>query len=161
MVHKLNDSWVLWYHSPIDNKWDINSYKMIKSVNTIEEFWSLYNFLNDDHVNYSMFFLMREGINPIWEDEHNKSGGCWSFKIAKKDVYKSWTELSIALLGEFITIDKTNSKEINGISISPKKTFSIVKIWNNNSKNHSYNILSKKIPYIYLNSSIYKAHISS
>ena len=28
-----------------------------------------------------MLFLMRDGIQPIWEDEKNRNGGCFSYKI--------------------------------------------------------------------------------
>jgi hypothetical protein len=30
-----------------------------------------------------MFFIMREHILPLWEDESNKNGGCFSYKIYK------------------------------------------------------------------------------
>ena len=54
--------------------------------------------------------------------------------------------------------NNTLSKIVNGISISPKKAFSILKIWNRDLKSNNVNILSKKIPHVFLNSSIYKAH---
>ena len=44
-----------------------------------------------------MFFIMREGIEPFWEDPQNVNGGCWSFKISKGNIKKYWTELSIYL----------------------------------------------------------------
>ena len=157
-THKLNDRWVLWFHNPVDNDWSIDSYRQICSINTIEEFWELMSYLNGNHISNSMFFLMRKGIKPIWEDEFNENGGCWSFKISKRDVYKAWIELSIALLGEIITLDAKESCHINGISISPKKAFSIIKIWNRDSKKSNNSMLSKKIPFIFLNSSIYKGH---
>ena len=156
--HKLNDNWVLWFHSPIDSDWGIESYKEIFKLSTIEDFWGLSETLSNKYVSNSMFFLMRNGIKPIWEDEQNCNGGCWSFKISKKDIHKAWNELSIALLGETITVSKENSNNITGISISPKKAFCIIKIWNRDSKKNKQELLSKKIPFIFLNSSIYKAH---
>ena len=108
-----------------------------------------------------MFFIMREGILPIWEDKQNKTGGCWSFKIIKKDVFNAWNELAITLLGESITKNPVQNMEINGISISPKKSFCIIKIWNKDSNNNNSKIISKKIPYLYICDSIYKSHIKT
>ena len=51
----------------------------------------------------------------------------------------------------------TNTTEINGISISPKKGFCIIKIWNNNSKNSDTKFIVNTIPYIVNEESIYKA----
>lgn len=156
--HVLNNTWVLWFHSPLDNDWSIDSYKEICEINTIEEFWGLSDELDEKLICNCMFFLMRKGIKPIWEDKENCDGGCWSFKITKKDIYKAWNELSIALLGETVTLSKDKAEGITGISLSPKKAFSIIKIWNKNSKENKVDLLSKKIPFIFLNSSIYKAH---
>ena len=33
-----------------------------------------------------MLFVMRNGINPMWEDPKNKDGGCFSYKISNKNV---------------------------------------------------------------------------
>ena len=161
MAHNLNSKWILWFHSPIDNDWTLDSYKKVIEISTIEEFWNTFNYIKDVHISNSMFFLMREGIEPIWEDDHNKNGGCWSFKISKKDIYSAWIELGIALCNERITSDLSNSNKINGISISPKKTFSILKIWNSDSKDNIPSIISKKIPHIFVNTSIYKEHIKN
>ena len=158
MGHNLNDTWVLWFHNPVDCNWGIDSYKKITEISTVEDFWKLNEVINEDHVINSMLFFMRDGINPMWEDNRNITGGCWSFKIPKKDVYNCWTELSITLLGESVSTKVENSSIINGISISPKKGFCIIKIWNSDSKKSSINLLSKNIPHLFLNTSIYKAH---
>ena len=157
-MHKLNSNWTLWFHSPTDNDWTIESYKRISEFSTIEDFWSIYKFILPNHIQNGMFFLMRDGILPIWEDDQNKEGGCWSFKIIKKDVFNSWVELSIHILGEKITKDIDESMEINGISISPKRSFCIIKIWNKKSNKNNAELLSKRIPYLYICDSIYKSH---
>lgn len=159
MPHNLNCKWVLWFHSPVDDDWTLDSYKKVIEISNIEEFWNAFHYINDSHICNSMFFIMRDGIEPIWEDQYNKEGGCWSFKISKKDVYNAWLELGIALCSERITSNLEKSNTINGISISPKKTFCILKIWNNNSEENAPSFISKKIPYIYVNTSIYKEHI--
>ena len=35
-VHKLHTNWVIWYHSPSDKSWTIDSYKSILEIETIE-----------------------------------------------------------------------------------------------------------------------------
>ncbi len=75
-----------------------------------------------------MLFLMRENIKPIWEDENNKDGGCFSYKINNKNVSDIWKKLSCLLVGESL-INERMSLKINGITISPKKHFCIIKIW--------------------------------
>ena len=40
-----------------------------------------------------------------------------------------WKMLSYILVGESLSDDKSIRKNINGITISPKKNFCIIKIW--------------------------------
>jgi translation initiation factor 4E len=159
-MHKLNNIWCLWYHSTNDNDWSINGYKKITEIDTIEKFWEAYQYITPNLIQNGMFFLMKQDILPIWEDKQNKNGGCWSFKIIKKDIYNSWLELSIHLLGCNILKDADNASNINGISVSPKRSFCIIKIWNKDSNKNNNNLLSTKIPYLYICDSIYKSHQS-
>jgi len=151
---KLNDTWILWYHDPNDVNWDIKSYKTVATINTIADFWNTYNFIENSVIENSMFFIMRKGINPLWEDPQNLNGGCWSFKIGKGNIKQYWSELSIFLLGENIA---KKEKLINGLSISPKKTFCIIKIWNSDKKNSSKDQLNKKMD-IPFDTCIFKEH---
>jgi hypothetical protein len=76
-----------------------------------------------------MLFLMRKGINPIWEDERNRNGGCFSYKIINKDVPGTWKQMSYLLVGETMSDNVKILPHINGITISPKKNFCIMKVW--------------------------------
>ena len=152
----LNTSWVLWFHNPQDMNWEINSYKMIKKIDSIIDFWSVYNLLTDKIVENSMLFLMKDGINPLWEDEQNKEGGSWSFKYQKGNLSKNWTNFSINLLGEQL-VEDVHSKLINGISISPKKNFCIIKIWLKNKKHTNIKIF-RKIEDLKYDGGIFKSH---
>ena len=140
--HQLSNNWVLWYHDPFDTKWDISSYVKITTIDTIELFWGIFNILESSVLIEGMYFLMKEGIEPLWENELNINGGCWSYRIQKKIAYTSWIDLSVALCGNTLTKDNYLEK-INGISISPKKTFCIIKIWNNDSNINDINIISQ------------------
>jgi len=127
-VTKLPDQWTLWAHLPHDTNWGVESYKEISIINSIQEALMLFENIPDIMVKNCMLFLMRKGIQPIWEDEKNRTGGCFSYKINNRAVPSCWKNLSYVLLGETLTTPKL-SKYLTGITISPKKNFCILKIW--------------------------------
>jgi len=152
--------WTMWYHSPESNIWTSDSYKKIFTITSIEEFWACYELIKEQYLSLGMFFLMREGIEPTWEDPQNITGGCWSFKVGRKDTYNTWLELSIALLGNTLVKQHQSQMLVNlltGISISPKKGFCIIKIWNRDSQFSDSKLLTDSIPGIILEESIYKS----
>jgi len=157
--HILHSIWTLWYHSSDNKEWDINSYQKISSVDNLLDFWKLYNSLTNIHLQHGMFFLMRNDILPMWEEDRNKDGGSWSFKIAKKETISAWVELSVSAIGENIMLDEINTKYINGITISPKKNFSIIKIWISDKKIDDIQYLNKQISNFNLEEAIFKPHI--
>lgn len=132
--HPLYDKWVLWAHLPHDTDWSIRSYKRISVVNSIEQMLSLYSILPDKLIKNCMLFLMRDGIDPMWEHPDNRDGGCFSYKVGNKSVAQVWRNLSYILVGETLTNNHKMGKIINGITISPKRSFCIVKVWLKNCK---------------------------
>jgi hypothetical protein len=132
-VNQLEDTWVLWCHDIKDSNWGKDSYIKVFSFNTIEDFWKLYKNLNN--IDSIMLFLMKEGIFPLWEDPQNKLGGCWSYKIKKKDNFNTWKNLSMSLVGNFLSQKEDLMKSINGISFNPHLYNSVIKIW---CKNNDY-----------------------
>lgn len=157
-TNTLNNIWVLWFHNA-SNDWTINSYIKVSEIKTIEEFWEIYLRLNNFIVQGGMFFLMKKNIEPLWENDENINGGCWSYKINKNDSLNAWTELSMYLCSEKLLKNEKLFSKINGISISPKKSFCILKIWNNDSKLNAIDSIYDKIPYFYTSKCIYKAHV--
>ena len=127
--HLLSDKWVLFAHLPHDTNWSLNSYKKIQTFESVEDVLDVYNILPDKLIKNCMLFLMKEGINPTWEDKNNRNGGCFSFKIETKIITQVWNEISFLLLGSTLSKDDNMLKHINGITISPKKSFNILKIW--------------------------------
>lgn len=127
-VHKLDDTWTLWAHLPHDTDWSVASYKKIVGLTTVEETLSVTEYFPEVIVKNCMLFLMRDGILPTWEDPRNITGGCFSYKINSRTVATSWKNLVYVLLGETLTRPEL-SNIINGITISPKKNFCIIKIW--------------------------------
>ena len=129
ILHDLSDGWILWAHLPHDTDWSLKSYMKIYEFDTVEQAITITETLPPVLVTNCMLFLMRKGINPIWEDERNRNGGCFSYKIPNKDVPDAWKQLSYSLVGETMSDNKKLLPHINGITISPKKNFCIIKVW--------------------------------
>lgn len=127
--HPLNNDWVYWAHLPHDTDWRVESYKKVLDFNNMEQIISLNEMLPEKLVKNCMLFIMKKGIKPTWEDIQNRNGGCFSYKILNKNVFESWKTLTYRLVGESLTRDIRFLKTINGITISPKKSFCIIKIW--------------------------------
>ena len=132
--HPLIFKWVLWGHLPHDTDWSLKSYIKLYDFNTVEQTVSVTEILPPKLVMNCMLFLMREGITPIWEDVRNRNGGCFSYKVSNKDVQDCWRQLTYVLVGNSISSNKALLPVVNGITISPKKNFCIVKIWLANCK---------------------------
>lgn len=155
--------WCIWYHNPHDKNWALSSFHKLYEFDSLESFWDLYHVWNDclPHISDGMFFLMRKVNNnyiyPLWEDKHNRNGGFWSFKVDKTLAEEIWLNLSIYLISESLCINDDYSL-INGISISPKKNFCIIKIWNNNINKSDLGIINKFTDKIDYTECMYKCH---
>jgi len=132
-INPLNNYWTLWIHLPHDTNWNIDSYKKICSFRYLEQAIALINQIQENLVVNCMLFIMREDIKPIWEDEKNKNGSCISYKINNRLVYNIWRQMSIFMVSETLLDNVEHQSAINGITVSPKKNFCIVKLWFNNN----------------------------
>tara|TARA_A100001011_G_scaffold385250_1_gene458953 strand:+ start:990 stop:1535 length:546 start_codon:yes stop_codon:yes gene_type:complete len=133
-LHKLSDTWTLWAHLPHDTDWSLKSYNKVFTFQNIEELITLNNTIPERMLKNCMLFMMKEGIKPIWEDSENREGGCFSYRIANKYIKNIWDELSYKMVGKTCSTNKELLNTINGITISPKKSFCILKIWLKTSK---------------------------
>lgn len=162
--HKTHTSWCLWYHNPFDKKWDLNSYKKLYEFSSLEGYLALYNNWDEylPEVSTGMFFLMRKYpdnyIYPLWEDKYNRNGGFWSFKVDSTNAHDIWKKLSSNLVSELLCVNDPDGKLINGISISPKKNFCIIKIWNRCTKKSDLGLLNKDIKNLDFSECMYKCH---
>lgn len=154
---EFENSWNLWYHHQRNN-WKLHSYKKIYTIKTIIEFWELYNNWNKiGGILNQHYFLMKNDITPIWEDPNNATGGCWSYKKPNFDIQELWTDLSMCLIGETLS---SNPDNINGISVCLKNDgYSVIKIWNRDSKDNSLVNLNHDILKKWGTDLIYMAHI--
>ena len=104
-----------------------------------------------------MLFVMRTNITPRWEDENNKNGGCFSFKVINKYVMSVWKDLLYSLCGETIFTETKQNELITGITISPKKNFCIIKIWMKNCSVQDVNLIVS-IPNLTKQGCLFKKH---
>lgn len=123
----IDDEWDLWFHSIKDTNWNKSSYKKIYTIKNYLDYTVLNNIFKQNHYQNGMFFIMKSGIFPNWEDPQNRLGGCLSFKVSSENVIDCWNEIFLSCISGK-TMKKMNDK-INGISISPKKEFNIIKLW--------------------------------
>ena len=155
-IHLLNNNWTLWFHDPDSKNWSKESYIKIYTFNTIEGFWSIFNQIPKINIHSGMFFLMKENIFPLWEDEQNNKGGYWSYKVSKKESPDAFLDLLKTIITEKCCLNKPEI--INGASISPKKGFCIIKIWNNDNQYSDPNILSLSINKLNISQTVYKSY---
>ena len=162
VVKKLNKSWVLWVHRVNDSDWSIDSYERITEIDSIEKFWLIYNNWEKllPKLDMGIFFLMREGVFPKWEDSMNINGGCWSIRVSRADIQNTWSELTMAMIGEYLYRNVERNDEINGLSISPKKNFCVIKIWSSQCEDIATEVFSD-IPFLDLSGSIYRKWVEA
>ena len=102
-IHPLSCKWNLFSHLPHDTNWSLKSYEKIYFFENVEDVLDIYNILPDILIKNCMLFLMKDKINPIWEDPKNIKGGCFSFKVETSKIPKIWKEISFLLFGSTIT----------------------------------------------------------
>jgi len=104
--HPLQCRWALWYLKGDRTKdWE-DCLKQVALFDTVEDFWALYNHIQPaSGLTWgSDYYLFKEGIKPMWEDENNVKGGRWLVVVDKQkrnvklDQY--WLELMMAIIGE-------------------------------------------------------------
>ena len=153
---KLKNKWVLWFHKVNDNNWSLESYSKVFEISTYYDL--LYILKNLENITSGMFFLMKDGIIPIFEDVMNINGGYWSLRITKKDALDYWEKLLYYICVESIVSDEDNEGKINGISISPKINNCIFKIWTSDYKNMKTEYLKQDLTFINWSDTFYLQH---
>ena len=92
---------------------------------------------------------MRDGVDPIWEDPRNRSGGCWSIKLTEiSKNFNVWLKLALRMVGETMFKDPKldEQKIITGLSINLRNAnTTIIKIWNSDTKYSSIKFLQDDI----------------
>lgn len=127
--NKLNDVWNTYVHLHDNNDWSIDSYIKLCELTDVENAILLNDEINYDLIKKTMIFIMKNDSLPMWEDKTNINGGCFSFKIVNKNIEKVWKDIFFRIIGGTISKNEDVYNNINGITVSPKKNFCILKIW--------------------------------
>lgn len=121
-------SWTIYFHSPEEVKWTLNTFVSLGSMKTWRDFWTIIDLVKIETFTEGMFFMMKDPYPPLWESHHHITGGCYSFRCQKKESHDIFINHMIAcMLGNVVN---NPENKISGISISPKKGFNIIKVWN-------------------------------
>ncbi|CAI7804960.1 unnamed protein product [Closterium sp. NIES-53] len=134
-LHPLQTRYVLWYtrrqRQPPGQR-SATSYedsiRRIADFSTVEGFWVCYCRMvrpsalpapTDVHV-------FKDGIRPLWEDEHNRRGGKWMVRLRKPLTARMWEHLLMAVVGEQLE----GAEEVCGVVLSVRFGEDILSIWN-------------------------------
>lgn len=143
-------NYTLWIHELSENSWALESYTKMLNITTPQIFWEVFNNITMYGPKVRHFYLMKEDILPMWEDKANRMGGVCSFRIESNKAIALFEYLCVLMIcGELVNAPHLNTvgeeDNINGISFSPKTSWTIVKIWNSNRNNDISKLLNKDI----------------
>jgi len=147
-MYNLNNNWTCWIHYQNDNIWTLDRYQNITTLTNLKDAILFIENLDENIIKKTMLFFMKDSILPLWESEDNINGGCFSYKISNINIVNIFKILLYKIMGNTLSNDEKTLNNINGISISPKKNFCIIKIWMRN-KNiiESHDYTSNKDPF--------------
>jgi hypothetical protein len=151
-------AWTLYFHDPEDTDWTQASYKVIGSFTNFTDLWATFARISETKFLTGMFFMMRDPYPPLWENRVNIRGGSYSIKVPEKSAYETYCRYVAAGIMQMIGKDKANN--IMGVSISPKKGFHILKLWNVDAR--SFNATADVAIYgdgMILSDIIYRPHV--
>ena len=154
----LHTAWVLWSHLPDDRDFSDASYTHLALFRTVEDVVCLMSQLPAKLVENCMFFVMRQGIKPQWEDTLNREGGYFSYKVNNGSVLSNWKDLVYATLGETLCADKDVMAHVTGITISPKRNFCILKIWMQTCHYQNPRVITARMSLVQSQTSLFQKH---
>ena len=131
--HPLEHAWTFWYFKPDKHKSWEESQIEIMTVNTIEDFWAVQNWIEKPSgltsgTDYSLF---KTGILPDWEDLSNMHGGRWVAHCGR-DVDHDWTELIMSMVGQ--QFGSEQDQQITGAVVSVRNKGNKLALW---TRDHS------------------------
>ena len=108
------------------------SYKKLQVVSSWEALGTLLRELGPHKTTNGLLRVMRGDYSPLWENKANIHGGSYCLKVTRRNSVEVFQRyLAAAALG---SCAKDPENQIVGVTISPKKGFCIIKIWNLNAK---------------------------
>ncbi len=129
--------WTLYFHSPKEKRWSLDSYTQITTATTWNDVFSTLNEITDAKLKGGMFFWMKAGIPPLWENHQNIRGGSYSLRGSIDTGLDVFLRYMVGCMMGLAANE--GGDNIVGISISPKTVdrgnqqaigFYVIKIWN-------------------------------
>jgi hypothetical protein len=117
----LHSTWTFWFIKHDSNKTWSDNLKTIIDISYVEDFWSTTTYLLNipNLINQGDLTFFKKGIKPEWEDEQNKSGGCWLYQMNNQSQqYKKIDDLFMETLLALIGDNYCDSDLINKIDKS-------------------------------------------
>jgi len=128
-------SWKLYFHDPSNPSWQVKDYILLATIRSWEDYWNVMYGISDAQFEQGGFFFMKDEFLPLYEHYSNKKGGTYQIQISQTDGYRKIFDVySIAMIQGLITKDTKNP--IVGVTISLKRGFYILKLWNINAKEY-------------------------
>ena len=124
-------SWTLYYHDPQDQNWTAESYKKVGCFTSFKILWATIETIGAEKFNNGMWFFMSDPHPPLWENSMNIRGGSYCIKTSANTSFEIYQRYIAAAAVDMVS-NRPKENKIVGISISPKKGFHIIKIWNTN-----------------------------
>jgi hypothetical protein len=152
---KLSSTWTVWIHENSNCDWSIESYKSIFTIDSVGSMWRFLSIFDNLDKNVRHYYIMRDGITPIWEDNRNINGAICSIMIdnvTKNRSFKGDLGVDAFIAICILTMNESfvkNNSEINGLSYAIKGRSPFIKIWiDNYEKNKDF---INKLPMSLLN----------
>jgi hypothetical protein len=125
-------SWKLYFHDPANNNWGPDDYILLATITSWSEYWIVMNAISDSQFEPGGLFFMHGDHPPRYEHYSNKRGGGYQIQVSQTEDYrKTFDVYCIAMIQRLISRDPANS--IVGVTISLKRGFYILKLWNTNA----------------------------
>ncbi|XP_034106158.1 eukaryotic translation initiation factor 4E1 [Drosophila sulfurigaster albostrigata] len=134
--HPLEHVWTLWYLENDRTKHWRDMLNEITQIDSIETFWSLYYTIktpSELKVNCD-YYMFKQGIQPMWEDEANIKGGRWLFTMGKssKDALdRVWLDILLMMVGESFEY----ASDICGAVVNIRGKSNKISVWTANHTN--------------------------
>jgi hypothetical protein len=153
---RLNSIWTIWGHDNNNTNWAIESYNHIFDIDNIGKLILFFDIFGKLDKTVRQYYVMRQGITPIWEDNNNKQGGICSimFEYINKRTgnIESTVNVDIFIAICILVLNESfvrNNMDINGLCYSIKNRNVLIKLW---VKNYEQNIrFERHLPIVLLN----------
>jgi hypothetical protein len=127
--------WKLYFHESDDKSTGLDSYKMIYTAASWEGLGTLLRELGPPRILGGILKVMRGETSPLWENKANIRGGAYCLKIPRRSAVEVFTRYVAAAAADCATTDPA-ANPIVAVTISPKRHFCIIKLWNQDAKAH-------------------------